>query len=74
MGMAKVKGPKYVNAFIDRHGRVRHYLRLPGQKAVPLPGMMYSPEMMRAYTAIMASQPLPIPAQAIGASRTKPER
>jgi hypothetical protein len=45
--------PKYVNGFVDRHGRSRHYLRLPGQKAVSFPGLPYSTEFMTAYAEAM---------------------
>src|SRR5262245_45352517 len=60
--------PKYVQGFIDRHGRSRYYLRRPGHKSVPLPGLPWSPSFMAAYeTAIDGS-----PRVEIGASRTKP--
>lgn len=45
---------KHVHAFKDRHGKVRHYLRLPGVKAVPLKGQPGSPEFMAAYSAAVA--------------------
>jgi hypothetical protein len=44
----KNKLPKRVNGWVDRHGRLRYYLRLPGQKGVPLPGPAWSPQMMEA--------------------------
>jgi enterobacteria phage integrase len=40
---------KHVHRFKDRHGKVRHYLRLPGAKAVALPGMPGEPAFMAAY-------------------------
>jgi len=40
---------KHVHRFKDRHGKARHYLRLPGVKAVALPGDPGSPAFMRAY-------------------------
>jgi integrase len=49
--------PKHVNGFIDRHGRPRYYLRRPGFKSVPLPGLPWSPEFMAAYEAALADQP-----------------
>jgi integrase len=36
---------------VDRHGNVRIYLRLPGQKKIRLRGMVWSPEFMLAYGA-----------------------
>ena len=40
---------RYVNRFTDKTGKERIYLRLPGTKAVSLPGPFGSPEMMAAY-------------------------
>lgn len=48
---------KHVHRFKDRHGRVRHYLRLPGQKAKPLPGAPGSPQFMAAYAEGLAQLP-----------------
>jgi hypothetical protein len=31
--------PKYVQGFLDRHGRARFYFRRAGFKPVPLPGL-----------------------------------
>jgi integrase len=59
--------PKFVQAFVDRHGKARFYFRRPGFKAVPLPGLPWSPEFMAAYEAALAGQRAPI-----GASRVKP--
>jgi integrase len=59
--------PKFVQAFLDRHGRPRFYFRRAGCKAVPLPGLPWSPEFMAAYEVALAGQPAPI-----GASRVKP--
>ena len=36
--MARIR-LKHVNAFRDRHGRLRYYFRRPGFKSVPLPGL-----------------------------------
>jgi integrase len=52
--------PKYVNGFIDRHGRPRFYYRRAGFKKVPLPGLPWSPEFMAAYEMATAGQPLEI--------------
>ncbi len=48
MLMAKIE-LRYVQAFKDRHGRMRHYLRAPGRDRVALPGLPGSLEFMRAY-------------------------
>ena len=41
--------PKYCIEDTDRHGKVRVYLRLPGQRKVSLPGSPWSEEFMVAY-------------------------
>jgi integrase len=60
--------PKFVQSFIDRHGKPRYYLRRPAYKPVPLRGLPWSPEFMAAYEAAMEGTPR----IEIGASRTKP--
>lgn len=60
---------KHVHIFRDRHGRRRAYLRIPGQKAVPLPEAIGSPEFVLAYQTGIARQPQPAE---LGASRTVP--
>lgn len=66
--MANIR-PRYVKAYVDRHDKVRHYVRRPGHKLVPLPGLPGSPEFMRAYeTALEAA---PKPTTEIGAARTR---
>jgi integrase len=60
----------YVQAFVDRHGRVRHYFRRRGFPRMPLPGAPGSDEFMDAYRqalAGVASEPVKA-----GAARTKP--
>jgi integrase len=59
--------PKFVQGFVDRHGKARFYFRRAGFKSVPLPGLPWSPEFMAAYEAALAGQPAPV-----GASRVKP--
>jgi integrase len=59
--------PKYVQGFIDRHGRPRFYFRRPGIKRMPLPGLPWSPAFMEAYETALAGQSLQI-----GSARTKP--
>lgn len=51
---------RHVHRFRDRHGTVRHYLRLPGRKAVALPGEPGSPAFLAAYHAAVAA-PAPAP-------------
>jgi hypothetical protein len=44
----RLKLPRYIHAFIDRHGKPRFYFRRSGFKRVPLPGLPWSPEFMAA--------------------------
>jgi hypothetical protein len=37
---------KHIHTFRDRHGKLRTYARVPGQKAVALPGIPGSAEYM----------------------------
>jgi integrase len=60
--------PKYVHGYVDRHGKPRHYLRRPGRKEIPLPGLPWSTEFMDAYEAALSCATPVI----IGAKRTKP--
>jgi integrase len=60
----------YVQAFVDRHGRVRHYFRRRGFPRVPLPGLVGSDEFMNTYRAALtgvAQEPVKI-----GAAKTLP--
>lgn len=50
----RLKLPPYVHAFTDRHGKSRYYLRRPGFKRIPLPGLPWSPEFMAAHSGGMA--------------------
>ena len=59
--------PKFVQGFIDRHGKPRFYFRRPGFKSAPLPGLPWSPDFMAAYEAALAGQP-----PQIGSARVKP--
>jgi integrase len=52
--MARIK-LKYVNEFIDRHGKVRYYFRRPGSRSVKLPGIPGSIDFMDAYQAAAAT-------------------
>jgi integrase len=60
---------KFVKAYVDRHGRARHYVRRPGHKLVPLPGLPGSPEFMAAYA--YALEAAPKATTEVGASRTR---
>jgi integrase len=62
--------PKFVQGFVDRHGKSRFYFRRPGFKRVPLPGLPWSPEFMTAYESAMGGESA-MRAE-IGASRTHP--
>ena len=63
-----MKHPKYTHAFIDHDGKSRFYLRMPGRKRVPLPGLPWSPEFMDAREKAMKGG---WTAPELGASRTK---
>jgi integrase len=58
--MARIK-LRYVNEFIDRHGRIRFYFRRPGSRNVRLPGLPGSIEFMSAYQAALATVAPPPP-------------
>ena len=64
---SQMKTPRFVNGYIDRHGKARWYFRRAGLKKVPLPGLPWSPEFMAAYEAAKAGQAIEI-----GSKRTKP--
>jgi integrase len=49
---------RYVKAYIDRHGKARHYFRKPGCKPVALPGLVGSDEFMRAYSEAVSAPTL----------------
>lgn len=54
---------RHIHRFKDRHGTVRHYLRIPGKKAIPLPGPPGSPGFMAAYNSAVAAAGAPEPPQ-----------
>src|SRR5262249_51418908 len=66
--MARINLPG-VNSFRDRHGRLRHYFRRKGAKAVPLPGLPGSAEFMAKYQMELAAAPAPVET---AADRTSP--
>jgi integrase len=55
--------PKFVQGFIDRHGKPRFYFRRAGFKTVPLPGLPWAPEFMAAYEEALAGQPAQVASQ-----------
>jgi integrase len=61
--------PKYTHGFIDHDDTPRFYLRVPGRKRVPLPGLPWSPEFMEARERALKED---WTAPEIGVSRTKP--
>ncbi len=62
--MARYRKPKYVNAYDDRHGKQRIYLRRPGAPQVALPGPLYSEAFWIAYHAAMDGEAPATPARA----------
>jgi len=58
--MARIK-LHYVNEYIDRHGKIRRYVRVPGSRGVKLPGLPGSVEFMAAYQAAIATVAPPPP-------------
>jgi len=63
----RLKLPRYVHGFIDRHGRPRFYFRRPGFERRPLRGLPYSTEFMSDYERALAGQPL-----LIGTNKARP--
>jgi integrase len=59
---------KFVQAWVDRQGRVHRYFRRPGYPRVRLPGLPGSAEFMRAYESAMDAPQIEIGA----AKRSKP--
>jgi integrase len=64
----KRKNPKYTHEFTDHLGNDRYYLRVPGRKLVPLPGLPWSPEFMEAREKALKADWV---APELGASRTR---
>jgi integrase len=58
--MARIR-LRYVNEYVDRHGKVRRYVRVPGSRGVKLPGLPGSVEFMEAYQAAIATVAPPPP-------------
>lgn len=66
LGLTRIK-LRYVNEFVDRHGKIRRYFRRPGSRAAHLPGLPGSIEFMAAYQSALAivSPPPPSPRHVI---------
>jgi hypothetical protein len=63
----KRKYPRWTHGYVDQHGKPRFYLRRPGHKKIPLPGLPWSPEFMEAREAALKGEEGKLK---IGASRT----
>jgi integrase len=63
----RLRLPRYVHGFVDRHGKPRFYFRRAGFGSRPLRGSLYSSQFMDDYEAALAGQSLPI-----GADRARP--
>jgi integrase len=64
----RLKLPRFVHSFIDRHGKPRFYFRRRGFKRVALRGLPHSTEFMDAYQAALGTEHR----AEIGAGRTAP--
>ena len=58
--MLRHKKPRYVNDYIDRHGRHRIYFRRPGHPRVALPSPLFCEAFWVAYHAAADASPIPI--------------
>lgn len=58
--------PRYVQQFVDRHGKPRFYYRRAGYKRTALPGTPWSPDFMAAYQAAEENRP------PVAAARVRP--
>src|SRR5262245_21329716 len=58
---------KFVQGWVDRHGRAPFYFRRAGFPCIRLPGIFGSAEFMAAYAAALGTEATPI-----GATRSKP--
>jgi integrase len=64
----RLKLPRYVHAFTDRHGKPRFYFRRRGFQQIALPGLPHSTEFMDAYQAALGAEQR----TEISAARTAP--
>jgi len=58
---------RYTHGFVDRHGRARYYVRIPGRKQVPLRGAFGDAQFMSDYHAALEEAPR----KEIGSERTR---
>jgi hypothetical protein len=49
-----------VHEYRDRHGKLRRYVRRPGARRVPLPGIPGSPQFMQIYSDAMSGASVPV--------------
>jgi integrase len=63
----KMRPPKFVQGFIDRHGVERYYFRRPGFPRVALPGAPRTAAFMEKYQEAMEARPAPIGAHLVKA-------
>lgn len=54
----RLRKPKYVNVYQDRHDKQRIYYREPGKPQVALPGPLYSEEFWIAYHKAQKAEPV----------------
>src|SRR5262245_15280534 len=52
----RLKLPRFVHGFVNRHGKPRFYFRRRGLKQVPLPGLPHSTEFMDAYQTALGTE------------------
>jgi integrase len=64
----RLRLPRFVHGFTDRHGKARYYFRRPGYKRVALPGLPHSTEFLDAYQAARDGTPR----IEVGANRSRP--
>ncbi|MET4201319.1 tyrosine-type recombinase/integrase [Bradyrhizobium sp. LA6.12] len=52
----RLKLPKYIDRFVDRHGKARYYYRRGQGPRIPLPDLPWSPEFMASYALAASGQ------------------
>jgi hypothetical protein len=67
----RMKNPKFVKAYVDRHGHPRYYVRRRGYPRTALHGLPNSPSFMAEYEAalggpIVVASPRALGAQLLG--------
>lgn len=56
---------RYVQQYVDRHGRLRVYFRRPGYASIPLPSDSQSAAFYEAYKSALANVPVPVPRELV---------